>query len=330
MFITDEAGLLPSWLRFVQGVVDTEDLPLNVSREMLQATPVLGRIRNALTNRVLTELKSRAKDDEGYEKFWENFGPILKEGLWEDHAHQKDILPLARFRTTAHDRWTSLAEYVAGMKPGQEAIYVLAGDNIAALRQAPLLEGFRAAGVEVLLLADPIDAFWPDRCSSFEEKPIRNAIRSGDDLAKLAGGAETAAEAAAAPDVSALAGALKTALGDAISDVRASARLVESAVALAPGMAGGDLFRERLMRRAGRDFPAPAPVLEINPRHPLIAALAARAEIPDLAEIAATLLDLARVQEGEAPADAAAFARRVTALMTGGLMAGGLAAAPGA
>ena len=338
MFITDEAGLLPNWLRFVQGVVDTEDLPLNVSREMLQATPVLGRIRNALTNRVLTELKTRAKEggakDDGakeggsYEKFWENFGPILKEGLWEDHAHQKDILPLARFRSTADEGWTSLAAYVARMKPGQEAIYVLAGENIAALRRAPLLEGFRARGVEVLLLADPIDAFWPDRCSAFEDKPIRNAIRSGDDLAKLAGDGD----AAPAADVTALAGALKTALGAAISEVRASERLVESAVALAPGMAGGDLFRERLMRRAGRDFPAPAPVLEINPRHPLIAALAARAETADLAEIAATLLDLARVQEGEAPADAAAFARRVTALMAGGLMATGLAAsaAPGA
>ena len=314
MFITDEAGLLPSWLRFVQGVVDTEDLPLNVSREMLQSTPVLGRIRNALTNRVLTELKTRAKDDEGYEKFWENFGPILKEGLWEDQAHQKDILPLARFRTTANEGWTSLADYVARMKPGQEAIYLLAGENIAALRRAPLLEGFRAAGVEVLLLADSIDAFWPDRCASFEDKPIRNAIRSGEDLAKLA-----PAPDAPAADVSALAAALKTALGDGVSDVRASERLVESAVALAPGLAGGDLFRERLMRRAGRDFPAPPPVLEINPRHPLITALAARGESSDLAEIAATLLDLARVQEGETPADAAAFARRVTALMAGGL-----------
>ncbi len=321
MFITDEAELLPSWLRFVQGVVDTEDLPLNVSREMLQATPVLGRIRTALTNRVLTELKTRAKEDESYEKFWENFGPILKEGLWEDHAHQKDILPLARFRSTANEGWTSLADYVTRMKPGQEAIYVLAGESITALRRAPLLEGFRARGVEVLLLADPIDAFWPDRCTTFEDKPIRNAVRSGDDLAKLAGDGE----ATPAADVTALAGALKTALGDAVSAVRASERLVESAVALAPGMAGGDLFRERLMRRAGRDFPAPAPVLEVNPRHPLIAALAARPETTDLAEIAATLLDLARVQEGEAPADAAAFARRVT-----GLMASGLAAAPGA
>ena len=315
MFITDEAELLPSWLRFVQGVVDTEDLPLNVSREMLQTTPVLGRIRKALTNRVLTELKTRAKE-EGYEKFWENFGPILKEGLWEDSAHQKDILSLARFRSTSGEEWTSIADYIARMKPEQEAIYVIAGENIAALRQAPILEGFRARGVEVLLLADPIDAFWPDRCDSSEDKPIRNAARSGDDLAKLPLEGETAPPAA---DVSALCRAFKTALGDAVADVRASERLVESAVALVPGVAGGDLFRERLMRRAGRDFPAPPPALEINPRHPLITTLAQQSERGDIADLAATLLDLARVQEGEIPGDAAAFARRVTALMASGL-----------
>ena len=315
MFITDEAELLPSWLRFVQGVVDTEDLPLNVSREMLQTTPVLGRIRKALTNRVLTELKTRAKE-EGYEKFWENFGPILKEGLWEDSTHQKDILSLARFRSTAGEEWTSIADYIARMKPEQEAIYVIAGENIAALRQAPLLEGFRARGVEVLLLADSIDAFWPDRSDSFEDKPIRNAARSGDDLAKLPLLDESAPAAA---DVSGLCRAFKTALGDAVADVRASERLVESAVALVPGAAGGDLFRERLMRRAGRDFPAPPPALEINPRHPLITALAQQSERGDIADLAATLLDLARVQEGEIPGDAAAFARRVTALMASGL-----------
>jgi molecular chaperone HtpG len=317
MFITDQAELLPSWLRFVQGVVDTEDLPLNVSREMLQATPVLGRIRNALVNRVLTELKTRTK--EGYENFWENFGSIVKEGLWEDASHQKDILALARFRTTANEGWTSLADYVSRMKPGQEAIYFLAGETIAALRRAPLLEGFHARGIEVLLLADPIDAFWPDRCDDFEGKPIRNAVKSGDDLAKLAGEGE--AEASAAPDVSPLIRAFKTALGDRVAEVRASTRLVESAVALAPGVAGGDLFRERLMRRAGRGFPSAPPVLEINPTHALITALAARSEAPEIAEYAETLLDLAKVQEGEAPADAALFARRVAALMAASLPA---------
>ena len=165
MFITDEADLLPPWLRFVQGVVDTEDLPLNVSREMLQTTPVMARMRKAILNRVLTELKSKAKDEEvaeagpiaaegedaaapepvkdGYIRFWENFGTILKEGLWEDSTARADIAPLLRFRSSTEDGWTSFADYVARMKPDQKAIYVLAGENIDQLRHAPVLEGYR-------------------------------------------------------------------------------------------------------------------------------------------------------------------------------------------
>jgi molecular chaperone HtpG len=195
MFITDEAELLPPWLRFVDGVVDTEDLPLNVSREMLQTTPVLARIRKAVTNRVLSELKSRAKDAASYLPFWENFGPVLKEGAWEDFEHQKDIGLLLRFRSTyqaeeAHeaggtheaggeqDGWTSLDDYIGRMQEGQEAIYYLTGDNLTALKGSPQLEGFAARGIEVLLLTDPIDAFWPDRFNTYAEKPIRNVTQS--------------------------------------------------------------------------------------------------------------------------------------------------------
>jgi len=176
MFITDRAGLLPSWLRFVQGVVDTEDLPLNVSREMLQTTPIIPRMRKALVNRILTELKSRA-DDPAYLTFIENFGAILKEGLWEDFDHQKDILGLLRFRSSAVEGWTSLDDYISRMKPEQEAIYVLAGERIEALREAAVLEGFKARGLEVLLLDDPIDAFWPDRVREYQGKPISKRSR---------------------------------------------------------------------------------------------------------------------------------------------------------
>ena len=170
MFITDKAELLPSWLRFVQGVVDTEDLPLNVSREMLQTTPVLGRIRKSLIGRVLSELKNRAKEADDYGKFWDNFGPVLKEGVWEDSEHRAEIAPLLRFRSSSQDGWTSLPDYLTRMQEGQDTIYYLAGDNPEALRASPQLEGFRAKGIEVLLLADPIDAFWPDRLDSFEGK----------------------------------------------------------------------------------------------------------------------------------------------------------------
>jgi molecular chaperone HtpG len=313
MFITDQAELLPPWLRFVQGVVDTEDLPLNVSREMLQSTPVLARIRKAVTNRVLTELKTRAKatdvkEGEGYDKFWENFGAVMKEGIWEDSDHRKELAPLLRFRSSAVEGLTSLPEYVERMKPEQEAIYILAGDNVDTLARSPQLEGFRARGVEVLLLADPIDAFWPDRFDNFMDKPIRSVTQGAADLAKLPAGEDQGE----APDVAALVAALKEALGEAVSDVRATDRLVESAVVLSAGANGPDLQMQRLMKRAGRGGFAVPPALEINPRHALMAALQARLTAGgDLAEPAGMLLDLARVQDGEPPRDPAEFARRI-------------------
>jgi molecular chaperone HtpG len=313
MFITDEAELLPPWLRFVQGVVDTEDLPLNVSREMLQATPVLARIRRAVTNRVLSELKSRAKDEAGYAGFWENFGPILKEGLWEDAEHRKDLAGLLRFRSSAVEGWTSLADYVSRMKEGQEAIYVLAGDAPETLARSPQLEGFRARGVEVLLLTDQIDAFWPERLDRFEEKPIRSVTQGAVDLSKLAA-AEPAAEEAA--DLGKLIPLLKDGLGDEVSEVRATDRLVESAVVLAAPEHGPDLQMQRLLQRAGRAFGAEQPVLELNPRHPLIRSLAARAETgAEMKDLAGLLLDLARVQDGASPRDPAAFARRMAEVL---------------
>ncbi len=306
MFITDKAELLPPWLRFVEGVVDTEDLPLNVSREMLQTTPVLGRIRRTLVGRVLSELKSKAKETAEYEKFWGNFGSVLKEGVWDDAEHRGEIAPLLRFRSSSQDGWTSLPEYLSRMPAGQEAIYYLTGDSTDGLRGSPQLEGFQKKGFEVLLMDDPIDAFWPDRLRTFEGKPLRNVMQAASDLGK-----ETDL-----PDVSHLTSALKSALGDAVSDVRTTARLTESAVVLAAGGHGPDLQMQRLMRRAGRSGLLPAPVLEINPRHALIENLVGRVEDTGLiAESATMLLDLARVQEGDPPREPAAFARRVAALL---------------
>ncbi|HEX4261359.1 MAG TPA: molecular chaperone HtpG [Acetobacteraceae bacterium] len=310
MFITDEAELLPAWLRFVQGVVDTEDLPLNVSREMLQSTPVLARIRRALVGRVLAELKSRAKEGGDYAGFWENFGPVLKEGAWDDGEHRREIAELLRFRSSAAEGWTSLADYVDRMKPAQDSIFYLLGDDAKALAASPQLEGFRARGVEVLLLTDPVDAFWPERLDAFEGRKLRSVTQAGEELDKLPVDGEAAS---AAPDVSRLTAVLKEALADQVSEVRASARLVESAAALAAPAHGPDLHMQRLMRRSGRGF-AGKPVLEVNPRHPWIAALAARAEHGEgLQADAGLLLDLARVQDGEPPADPAAFVRRVAA-----------------
>jgi molecular chaperone HtpG len=317
MFITDEADLLPAWLRFVSGVVDTEDLPLNVSREMLQATPVLARIRKAVTNRVLSELKSKARDetDEGkasYAGFWQNFGPVLKEGLWEDQEHRADLAPLLRFKSSTEEGWTSLPAYVSRMKPEQEAIYILVGDDTDALAKSPQLEGFRARGVEVLLLADQVDAFWPERMGTYEEKPIRSITQGAADLSKLP--LETAAEDAA--DVTELVKSLTEALKGSVSEVRATDRLVDSAVVLSASAAGPDLQMQRLLKRAGRPMPTTLPILEINPRHPLIRRMA---ELANVEDAASTLLDLARIQDGEPPRDPAAFAQQMAASLAASL-----------
>jgi molecular chaperone HtpG len=311
MFITDKADLLPPWLRFVSGVVDTEDLPLNVSREMLQSTPVLARIRKALVNRVLGELKNRANDAEDYAKFWQNFGPILKEGVWDDAEHRAEIAPLLRFRSSTHEGWVSLPDYVSRMNEGQETIYYLTGDDPAALKNSPQLEGFKAKGIEVLLMSDSIDAFWPDRLDSFEEKKLRSVTQAAEELGK---GEDQ-------PDISPLLSAIKEALGDRVSDVRATARLTDSAVVLASQGFGPDLQMQRLLRRAGRTMMPMKPVLEVNPKHKLIETLSAKLENEALIEdAAATLFDLAMVQEGDLPADPSAFARRVTELLTGKLV----------
>ncbi|WP_375455099.1 molecular chaperone HtpG [uncultured Methylobacterium sp.] len=313
MFITDDAKLLPSWLRFVQGVVDTEDLPLNVSREMLQATPALAKIRRAVTGRVLSELTTRAKDTESYRAFWENFGPVVKEGIYEDHERRAEIAPLLRFRSSAVEGWTGLSDYVGRMKDGQEAIYYLVADDADALKRSPQLEGFRARGLEVLLLSDHVDAFWPEQLARFAEKPLRSVTQGALDLSKFAG----AAEAGEAPaGIEGLVEKIKAALADEVSDVRVTDRLVDSAVVLAAGGSGPDLQMQRLLRRAGRAAGGGRPILEINPRHALIRALAEGPE-EAVASAAGTLLDLARIQDGDSPRDPVAFAQVVAAALAG-------------
>ena len=314
MFITDAAELLPPWLRFVSGVVDTEDLPLNVSREMLQTTPVLGRIRKAVTGRVISELKAKAKDAEDYAKFWDNFGAIVKEGAYDDAEHRQDVAALLRFNSSACEGVVSLADYIGRMAEGQETIWFLVADSIEAAQTSPQLEGFRARGIEVLLMADPIDAFWPDRLDAFEGKSLKSITQATDaDLPR-------ADDDVDAEDVATLIAALKTALGADVADVRATHRLTDSACVLAAASGGPDLQMQRLLRRAGRAGPGlgSAPVLEINPRHAVIRALATKVqESRDIADAAETLLDLARIQDGDPPRDASLFARRITAMLAG-------------
>ena len=187
VYITDDCeALVPPYLRFLRGLVDSEDLPLNVSREMLQKSPMVERIRAGLVKRVLGELGKKAAKEAGeYGRFWDSFGAVLKEGIYEDAAHRDKLIELARFHSTASDGRVSLADYVDGMGESQEAIFYITGDDAAALRKSPHLEGFRARGVDVLLLTDPVDEFWIPAVGTYKEKPFRSVTRAGADLTRF-------------------------------------------------------------------------------------------------------------------------------------------------
>ncbi len=328
VFITDESEMLPPYLRFMRGVVDSEDLPLNISREMLQANPVVARMRRQLTGRVLTELTKKATEAaEDYEKFWDNFGAVLKEGLYEDRDQRDTLLALARFRSTTRDGWVSLDQYVEAMKPGQESIYTITGDNLDLLKKSPQLEGFRARGVEVLLLTDPIDEFWMPAIGTYKEKSFKSATRGGVDLDKIAAPEDKPEEKKPEPPakLASLIAIFKLALGDAVKDVRSSARLTDSAVCLVADEGDMDMHLERLLKAHRQLDSAAKRILEINPNHRLIERLAAsvgEAGASDqLSEYAWLLLDQARIVEGEPLADPAAFARRLASLLERGLPA---------
>jgi molecular chaperone HtpG len=323
VFITDRCDeLVPPWLRFLRGVVDSADLPLNVSREMLQHNPVLARIKQAISRRVLTELEKKAgKDAVDYAKFWEAFGPVLKEGLYEDPEHRDAILKLARFRSSQRDGWVSLDDYIAAMKDGQSAIYVINGEQAEQLKHSPQLEGFRAKGVEVLLLTDPVDDFWLSVVRDYAGKPVKSASRAGADLDGIAASADEK-KPEDRPDDAALGtliAALKQILGDAVKDVRESKRLTDSAVCLSAAEGDMDLHLERLLRQHKQLDKVSARILEINPGHALIRSLAARAQqagaVDALEDAAHLLLDQARLVEGDPPADPLQFAQRLARLM---------------
>lgn len=327
VFITDDAQeLLPPYLRFLRGVVDSEDLPLNVSREMLQSNPMLTRMRGQIVKRVLGEIAKKAKDErEEYAKFWENFGAVLKEGIYEDRENRDQLLEIARFRSTAGESLVSLEDYIARMKPGQGAIYTIAGDSIETVSRSPQLEGFRARGIEVLLLTDPVDEFWTSGIGDYKNKAFKSITRGAADLDKIA--AEDKKDGAAETpegDVASLIALLKLSLGEAVKDVRASKRLTDSAVCLVADENDMDMHLERLLRQHRQVAATSKRILEINPKHTLIARLielAGKDGATDaLGDFAWILLDQARILEGEPLPDPASFAKRLSAVLARGLV----------
>ncbi|RYE33064.1 MAG: molecular chaperone HtpG [Hyphomicrobiales bacterium] len=322
VFITEEAELLPRYLRFVRGLVDTADLPLNVSREMIQDSPLLAAIKKGITSRILSDLGKLAENEPvTYGSIWENFGAVVKEGLYEDFERREQLLGLARFKSTfASEGTRSLKDYVGSLKENQTAIYYIVGDDLARISASPQLEGFRARGVEVLLLSDPVDSFWVSNAPDFEGKPFKSVTQGTADLGLiplLDGGAQAGTETS--PAVGKLIDALKQILAAEVADVRASDRLTDSAVCLVAPDSGPDRQFEKLLSAAGRLDSAARPILEINPQHALVTRLAALEDEALRDDIAHLLLDEARVLDGERPADAQLFAARLGRLMASSL-----------
>ncbi|PLX34475.1 MAG: molecular chaperone HtpG [Hyphomicrobiales bacterium] len=332
VLITDEADMLPAYLRFVRGVVDSEDMPLTVSREMLQNNPVAASIRKALTKRVLSELEKMAeKQPEDFAALWEAFGAVIKEGLYEDYERRDELLKLSRFKTTAEgEELRSLKDYVGAMAENQTAIYYITGESADQIAASPQLEGFRARGVEVLLLSDPVDSFWTATASGYDGKPFVSITQGAADLSNIPlkegedgedGKADEAGKASRKTGAASLAALIKTHLEGEIEDVRLSDRLIDSPVCLVAGSGGPDLGLEKILRQSKGEQAEVLRVLEINPEHDMIQALAGKAEGDEalMADMAHLLLDQARIIEGEVPADPAAFSRRLDSLIIKGL-----------
>ena len=320
VFITADADLLPAYLRFIRGVVDSEDLPLNISREMLQNNPQLVQIRKAVTGRVIGELESLAdKQPENFAKIWDAFGPVIKEGIYEDFERREKLLALSRFTTTTGER-RSLQQYVADLKPNQTEVYFLVGDSIERLKSNPRLESAAARGIEVLLLTDPVDAFWTSAQLDFQGKPLKS-LSQGDvnfDLIPLLDKNANDKPEPAADEATTIA-AIKSSLGDRVSDVRASTRLTTSASCLVAGSHGPDRELERLLSQHNRGMKT-KPILEINLRHPLVGAIArAEAGSATTADLSLLLLEQAQILDGELPEDPAAFAARLNRLVLQGM-----------
>ncbi len=322
VFIMDDCSdLLPEYLRFVRGVVDSEDLPLNISREILQQNRQIQRMNRGVTAKVLGALKDLAeKDPEKYAVFWAEFGRVLKEGLFQDAENRGALLDLARLRSTAGDAETSLADYVSRMKPGQTEIYYLTGENPETLRRSPHLEGFAAKGWEVLLLSDPVDEVWTGAVEKHGDFALVSAARGtaaagSEEERKQEEAARSEREKEDAP----LLARMREALGDRVKDVRLSSRLTESAACLVSDEGDISPQLERILKAMGQEAPAVRRILELNPDHPVMAALrrrhAADPDAPVVAEYAELLLGQAVLAEGGQLPDPAAFARRVADLM---------------
>jgi molecular chaperone HtpG len=328
VFIMDEADkLMPHYLRFVKGVVDSDDLPLNVSREILQHNRKIDTIRQANTKRVLGLLETMAKDEpEKYSEFWDEFGKVLKEGPAEDFANREKIAALLRFASTHHEdnaQRVSLDDYIGRMKDGQDKIYFITADSPAAARHSPHLEVFRKKGVEVLLLSDRVDEWLVNHLSEYKDKHWQSVAKGDLNLGELADKEEQEAKEKAAAEHGSLLERLKTALGDRVEAVRPSTRLVDSPACLVVGEHDMSANLARVLKAVGQAAPEAKPTLEVNLDHPLVRRLEAESAEARFADLGLILFDQAQLAEGGQLDDPAAFVSRLNKLMLNMMIAGG-------
>ncbi len=311
VFVMDQAeSFLPLYLRFIKGVVDSNDLSLNVSREILQKDPIIDSMKSALTKRVLDMLEKLAKNEpEQYKGFWKNFGQVLKEGPAEDFANKEKIAGLLRFASTQGEEGeqvVSLAEYLARAKEGQDKIYYLTGETYAQVKNSPHLEVFRKKGIEVLLLTDRIDEWLMSYLNEFDGKSFVDVARGDLDLGNLDSEEESK---------EGLVERLKTALGDAVSEVRVSHRLTDSPAILAIGEQDLGLQMRQILEASGQKVPDSKPIFEFNPSHPLIEKLDAEPDEDRFGDLSHILLDQAALAAGDSLKDPAAYVRRLNKLL---------------
>ena len=316
VFIMDDAeALMPVYLRFVKGVIDSADLPLNVSRELLQESRDVKAIREGSTKRVLSMLEDLAENQaEQYAKFWEQFGAVIKEGVGEDHANQERLAKLLRFASTHADSGVSFADYVSRMKEGQEAIYYITAETLAGAKNSPQLEIFRKKGLEVLLLSDRVDEWMLSHLYEFDGKPLQSVAKGAVDLGKLQDEEEKKHAEEAAEAFKPVLEKLKEALKDRAKDVRVTSRLVESPACIVVEEGDMSAHLARLLKQAGQQAPKSQPILEVNAEHPLVKKLESDdGRFDDLAHL---LFDQAWLAEGGQLDDPASYVQRVTRLLS--------------
>jgi molecular chaperone HtpG len=329
VFITDNCeDILPKWLRFVYGIIDTPDLDLNVSREMLQHNPALKRISKSLVKKVINELKKiKDKNGEKYNTFWNEFGQAFKEGIYEDTDNKKNILELSKFYSSKSEDPIFISEYLGRMHKSQDEIFYISADTLDRAKTSPHLEGLKAKNIEVLFFVDPIDTFWLQMVPEFEEKKFASITKGSIDLTKFDDEVkdgkkdETEKKESKAADFSKLLELIKAELGENISAVRLSNKLVESPSCLVADEVGMDVQMERIMKMHDKDFTGAPKILELNENHELILKLnkLGNKKKELIKDASFLLLDQAKIMEGQMPLDLASFTRRLTQFMTSAL-----------